>query len=373
MSHIIERVSEALLIILGWFKNPELIPPIDDGVEVEEKDYLDEKQDFPETLSELLDHLETTFDDYKLSSFGSSWVSADNRAGLKNLGAHVPNPWQMLWSNDSDSIKVDTSKGMPTMIFISTPLTQPNESGNVYPGFMFAIKHQKLPWSVERKEGTPYQFGMAFRDKKLFWMYSWVVVKADGSFDICKEHQNRFVSIQKNGRNLGHYNKKVFEEAELIKEIGSEKYPGHLSMKNSFRGCFDWWINRQERWSVAVKKGGNRVTFSVDKSLTKKYFADRDKTVKTASGLNKKIIHYVKGHDRKYGDKITKVKEHIRGLNAFTWKEYSCLVTAPEFQTLPTSQFDIAPQEKEKWERGYVSASRVGKILAETEERRSLR
>ena len=144
-------------------------------------------------------------------------------------------------------------------------------------------------------------------------------------------------------------------------------------MKNSFRACFNWWINRQERWSVAVKKGGDRVTFSVDKSLTKKYFADRDKTVKTVNGQTKKIIHYVRGHDRNQNGKITKVKEHIRGLNSFIWKSYNCLVTAPEFQTLPTAQFDVAPEEKEEWERGYISASKVGKLLSDTEERRSVR
>jgi hypothetical protein len=371
MSHIIERVSGALLIILSWFKHPELIPPIDEGVEVTEKKSLDEKQDFPETLSELLDHLESTFDDYKLSSFGSSWLSADSRKGLKNLGAHVPNPWQMLWDKQLDTIKVDTSKGMPTMMFLSTPLDQKDDK--IYPGFMFAIKHRKLPWNVENKAGTPYQFGVAFRDKKLFWMYSWVVVKADGSFEFCKEHQNKFVSIKKNGKYLGSYCKKVFEEAELIRDLNEEGHQGELTLKNSFRACFNWWINRQDRWSVAVKKGGDRVTFSVDRSLTKKYFADRDKTVKTVNGQTKKIIHYVRGHDRNYNGKITKVKEHIRGLNSFTWKSYSCLVTAPEFQTLPTAQFDVAPEEKEQWERGYVSASRVGKLLAETEERRSIR
>ena len=335
MSHIIERVSDALLIILSWFKNPELIPPVDEGVDIDQKP-LDEKNDFPETLGELLDHLDQTFDNYSLSSFGSSWLSKESRKGLKNLGAHVPNPWNTYWSDDSNSIKVDTTKGMPTMIFISTPLNNHKKDDNVYPGFMFAIKHKKLPWNVENKSGTPYQFGMAYRDSKLFWMYSWLVVKNDGSIEICKEHQIEQVAIRKNGRYLGSYGKKVFKEAELLADLGTGKYDPEVTMKNMFKSTFDWWTGRQERWSVAVKKNGNRVTFSVEKSLTKKYFADRDKTIKTEKGQNKKIIHFVKGHDRNYNGKITKVKDHIRGLNSFKWKDYSCLVTAPEFQTYTT-------------------------------------
>jgi hypothetical protein len=135
----------------------------------------------------------------------------------------------------------------------------------------------------------------------------------------------------------------------------------------------DWWQGRTERWSVAVKKSGDRITFAVDKSLTKKYFADRDKTIKTISGRNKKIVHYVKEHQRNYDGKITTVKEHIRGVNKFTWKGYDCLVTAPEFQSLVTAQFNAGAYEVEEETQEYVSASKVGHILALEEDRRAIR
>ena len=111
----------------------------------------------------------------------------------------------------------------------------------------------------------------------------------------------------------------------------------------------------------------------MDKSLTKKYFADRDKTIKTASGRNKKIVHYVKEHERDYKGKKTIVKEHIRGVSKFTWNGYECLVTAPEFHSLPTAQFNVGAEDVEQLTEGYVSASKVGHILASAEERRSIR
>ena len=102
--------------------------------------------------------------------------------------------------------------------------------------------------------------------------------------------------------------------------------------------------------------------------------AQQAAVVKTITGQNKKIIHYVREHERYYGDKKTIVKAHIRGLNEFTWKGYQCLVTAPEFQTLVTSQFDVGAEvDVEKITKDYISTSQVGAWLAEEEERRSIR
>ena len=57
MAEILERLGSGLIKILGWFKNPELIKPIDEGIEVEESSKkLDETKDFPETFGELLDN-----------------------------------------------------------------------------------------------------------------------------------------------------------------------------------------------------------------------------------------------------------------------------------------------------------------------------
>jgi hypothetical protein len=378
MEVVIDKISNALIRILSWFKNPELIPPIDDGVEIQavEKDYdqaLDETKNFPQNLSELLDHLEETFDSYKMPTAISN-LSADSRLGLKKLGAHVPNPWHMPWSDNCDDIKVNVKNGMPSMFFISTPMNKHNKNERVNPSFMFAIKHRKLPWNVEKKSGTPYQFGITFRDFKLFWLTAWIVVKADGSIEVCKEHQYKSIPVVVNGKFKARYEKKIFGDPELIADYKSEGKQGDLIVKNAFRASFDWWSGRQERWSVAVKKNGERITFAVDKSLTKKYFADRDKTVKTLSGRNKKIVHFVKAHDRNYSGKISKVKEHIRGLNSFSWKGYQCLVSAPEFQGLVTSECDVSAIESvDEYKNDYIATSLVGLRLAAAEERMSIR
>lgn len=386
MAEILERLGSGLLKILSWFKNPELIEPIDDGVEIKKQSLgeellsmngkaLDEKEDFPETLGELLDHLDHTFNAYKVSTYSSGWLTQDEIVGLKKLGAHVPNPWQTIWHDDANKLKVNP-KNLPAMMFIAMPSDheRANKRNQVCPDFMFGIKHKKLPWNVEKISGVPYKIGMAYRmEKKLFWICAWVVVHRDGSYEFCREHTVKSVYVTK-GKNKGYaYNKKAFVKGALVEDEEESKRNGELGAKNFFKWMLDWWQGRTERWSVAVKKSGDRVTFAVDKSLTKKYFADRDKTIKTATGRNKKIVHFVKEHERDYKGKKTIVKEHIRGVNEFTWKGYNCLITAPEFQSLVTAQFNASAYEVDEDDKDYISASKMGHLLAREEERRSIR
>ncbi len=388
MAEILERLGSGLLKILGWFKNPELIKPIDEGVDIEEERFdkklltlhtkaLDEKQDFPETLGELLDHLDHTFDAYRVSTYSSGWLTQDEITGLKKLGAHVPNPWQTVWHDNADNLKIDASN-LPAMMFIAIPSDHEGAKKNnqVCPDFMFGIKHKKLPWNVEKISGVPYKIGMAYRmDKKLFWICAWVVVHRDGSYEFCKEHTTKAVYVTK-GRNKGYaYNKKAFVKGALVEDEEETKRNGELGARNFFKWMVDWWQGRNERWSVSVKKSGDRVTFAVDKSLTKKYFADRDKTIKTASGRNKKIVHYVKEHQRNYDGKITTVKEHIRGLNEFNWKGYKCLISAPEFGMTLTSSFKAGAEEIEPTDdiRQFISTAKVGAMLAQHEDKMAIR
>ena len=160
-----------------------------------------------------------------------------------------------------------------------------------------------------------------------------------------------------------------------IPDMCTEWEDGEHNLKQIFLNLFEWWIKRHERWNVTVKKNGDRVTFCVNKDLTKKYFADRDKSIKTPSGQTKRIIHFVKEHERKYGDKIRTVKEHIRGLNKFTWKGYQCIVSAPEFgMHISSAMFDLVPDVElsdGEVKEGFVSISKVGLMLAQDEERRA--
>ena len=372
MTKLLEKLNGAFLTVLNWFKHPELIPPVDEGVEIENIPF-DEKKDFPKNFSQLLDNLEVTFDFYKIKTYSSSWLDADSRLGLKKLGAFVPNPWNIYWSENTDKIKVNVSKGMPTIIFISTPHHKIKNDNYSSPAYFFAIKHKKLPWYIESKEGIPYQFGMTYNHDKLFWHCSWLVVKEDGSFEFCKEHRHNLIKIDHKGKIKGAYSKHIYKETEMIQDFNLENKNGENIMKNCFRASFNWWVDRTDSWSVAVKKNKDRVTFCVDKSLTKKYFADRDKTILTPTGQKKKIIHYVKSHDRNYGHKITKVKEHIRGINMFSWKGYQCTVSAPEFGMNIASSFTIGADKFEEKSPEYVSLGKVGAILANFEEKQAQR
>jgi hypothetical protein len=126
---------------------------------------------------------------------------------------------------------------------------------------------------------------------------------------------------------------------------------------------------RDSRWNVVVKKNGERVTFGVDNSQTSYYFKDRDKSVKTATGQTKKIVHYVKKHERKVNDKTTVVKEHIRGLQEFDWAGYHCQVISPKFQAQTAATFTAPGEDGSSMEpSNVVYLSKVGKMLADAEE-----
>jgi hypothetical protein len=236
---------------------------------------------------------------------------------------------------------------------------------------MFGIKHKKLPWHVKRVEGTPYVFGMAhkFMDN-LFWIYAWVVITPDNKVVLCDEMRLKPVKVL----NKGTYMRKEVGMPELAYSLNDGDVPKDEVVRAAFVFAFNYWVRRADRWSVSVSHRGERLTFGVDKENTKKYFANRDKSVKTESGLTKKIVHFVKAHDRDYGGKITKVREHIRGLNSFSWKGYQCLVSAPEFQGLVTAECDVSGIEEENiGTKDYIATSLLGLRLAAAEERMSIR
>ena len=109
--------------------------------------------------------------------------------------------------------------------------------------------------------------------------------------------------------------------------------------------------------------------------MTKQYFKDRDKTIKTANGQSKKIVHYVKEHQRINENSVSKVKEHIRGLHDFNWKGYQVQVVSPRLERKTSAGFtpgatdmeDMNPQEASN----VVYLSKLGKMLADFEEKKA--
>ena len=145
--------------------------------------------------------------------------------------------------------------------------------------------------------------------------------------------------------------------------------------KGIFKQVFEWWVSRKdESWSVAVKNNKQRVTFSIGRAETKRYFADRDKTVLNEKGKPAKIIHYVSEHTRVVKGKKALVREHLRGTDRFSWKGYDCVVTAPKFSQLGTVLVEARSVDYDGENvidmSKYVSTTKMVDILTKMEERK---
>ena len=316
------------------------------------------------TFSDLLDNLEHTFTSVKLPTMRESWLEQDSVIGLKKLGVHVPNPWT-LDLNNKDT-RVDVAKPLPAIMCISAATADSvNTKERLYPKIMFAVKLKKLPWHVTQKTGTPYQFGLAFDvEGKLYWIHMYMTVsRSTGEMQFCDELR---VKAHKINRGKTFFNKTWTSSAYLEDDLRTVEENKRIS-KNLFVSMHEWWLERDSRWNVVVKKNGDRVTFGVDNSQTAYYFKDRDKSIKTATGQTKKIVHYVKEHERKVGDKTTVVKEHIRGLQEFKWAGYQCQVVSPKLQAKTAAVFDM-PGDDEVGSENVIYLSKLGKMLADSEE-----
>ena len=123
------------------------------------KKYTSHKQE-RENFSDLLDGIESTFEGYKLPMESASWLNKDSVIGLKKLGAHVPNPFEVKWDVKDELINLEGMTKFPAIMCIGV---KSQSNGNkVSPTFMFAIKQTKLPWYAAYHPGIPYEFGMAY-------------------------------------------------------------------------------------------------------------------------------------------------------------------------------------------------------------------
>jgi hypothetical protein len=320
------------------------------------------------TFSDLLDNLEYTFDSAKLPTMRESWLERDSIIGLKKLGVHVPNPWGML---DLDDARVDMAKPLPSIMCISSATAHTvDEKDKYFPKILFAVKLKKLPWQVARKSGTPYQFGAAFDlEGKLFWCHLYMTVaKTTGEIRFCDELRVKAHEVSRSKT----FFTKAWSSPSYLEDDARTPTENERIVKNLFVSMHEWWSDRDSRWNVVVKKNGDRVTFGVDNSHTPYYFKDRDKSIKTASGQTKKIVHYVKAHERKVNDTTTLVKEHIRGLQEFSWASYNCQVVSPKLQAKTSATFTAPGQDDLSSSSNVVYLSKVGKLLADAEERKAV-
>ncbi len=305
------------------------------------------------SLSALLEGLEDSFHSLQVPTLPGSHLTRAEVSSIKKLGVYVPTDFHIDFLTEP-LVPSGTALPMIASALLVTSreeraLNQTNEvEDKLYPRFIYALKGVSLPPKVEAVKGKPYQIGMCYELKhdehdkemkpKMFWMWCWAVIRPDGSIKI--PHELRpMASVVKHKRALPargkssshssvvHFNQWCIPTAARA-DVGGDQETFDLYLRSLFVRLITWWADRDQQWSVGVRKDGHRVTFNIAKEHTSAYFADRD-TVVNVNGKPKKIVHFVRQHTRVTG---ATVKEHVRGLREFDWKGYHCTVVAPNLK-----------------------------------------
>ena len=310
-----------------WFKPFPVqampnIQPIQDTtpkVDVPKRKYDKSKS---KTLSELLDELDYTFDAMKIDYGRLSYLSKPDVKGLKKYGVSVI---PELFNKEVEKTSIDSGAELPSILFMAVNAGElTSEKRFMKPDFFFAIKQKKCPWFVAKQAGVIYNCGFGYRDvqdKKIVWINFYITVSKSREVQCTHYLSNRTVQTP-----TGMYNKKSW----VVYNWGRDDLEdGYVS--KSVAHHFNTWIGKRAMWSTTVERDGHRAIFYVDPRETKAYFKGRDKTV-TENGSTKRIIHLVEEHERKYlNGRVAVVREHIRGLNKFSWKGFDCYVASPKF------------------------------------------
>lgn len=312
-----------------------------------------------QTFAELLENLDASFETMRVPEFAGSWLGRREVRAIHKMGVFVAQDFAMELMDDP---KIPVGIPLPT-IASCFMIHKKHETGDrIAPRFAFAIKQPSLPPGVEQVRGVAYQFGECYEltagrqvgeKPRTFWIWSWVVVKQDGSIVFPKERQKVVHHINHRRRSAGAttrsstFSSQAWRSPALIEMRDCEKQTQEETERflgSMFRQLITWWVARESQWSVGVRKDGRRVTFSIRPEQTAAYFADRNHVV-NEGGKNKKIIHFVRAHQRANG---AVVKSHVRGLREFQWRGYRCAVTAPRLTgNVLTAAFDLPPVEVE--------------------------
>ena len=343
------------------------------------------------SMSALLGSLDETFAALRLPFGKLSWIPRAKVVGLRKMGVYVVHPAYhdtVLMS----ATTVPANRILPAMLCVSFGWSKRDNNEEIYPAVLFAMKENKLPAEVSKCAGQHYLFGVGFKlgaaskndtNKELFWLAGYMTARADGSLYLHQELKPRQHTIKVSNpatrRAVGKtmtYTTKAWGKASLAQLYDeATRAEGERICINEFAAAMNWWIAREENWSVAVKKDGERITFAIPKELTARFFKDRIK-VTNENGVTKRIIHYVNAHERATAEGKTTVREHIRGLAEFDWKGYGCRVTAPKFNGVLSTEFTLEgtvfEDDEEVPKTGWVDMSKVGAMLADVEEGRKV-
>lgn len=335
----------------------------------------------PDTTSfaALLNGLEDSFGTMQVPTIRGSWLPRKDVNAIKKIGIYVPD-WDL--SIDKTNQRISDVSALPSIASAYFMPSSLDGEDKVYMRFIFALREAKLPENVEATKGVPYMFGACFnlqkKDEKMnggmMWAWCYVVVRSDGSVVIPHEMRQFSATIRhvrKQGKRegaqrSGSVNYKTWCVPTFAKHDEREDQEGYRDfLRASFCKLINWWQSRGDQWSVGVRKDGHRVTFSIDKRHTSAYFADREMVV-NVDGKPRKIVHYVREHERVNG---SVVREHVRGLRHFNWKGYECSVIAPGLKGRVLTELPIEPVELVgKVPDGYLDRLEVASRTARLED-----
>lgn len=336
---------EKIKIFFVWVKNiwfrPLAVQPIQDITPKGETPKRKYDKTKSKTLSDLLDELEYTFDAMEIDYDRLSHLSKSDVKGLKKYGVSViPD----LFDSDVEKTSIDGSAELPSILFmaVNEGESRKDKKGFMKPDFFFANKQKKCPWFVAKQVGVIYNCGFGYRDvhdKKIFWVNFYITVNQ--SREVKCTHYLSSKTVQ---TPTGAYNKKAW----VLYNWGRDDVEDDI-VSTIVAHYFNTWLNKRTMWSTTVERNDHRAVFYVDPKETKAYFKGRDKSV-TENGSTKRIIHLVEEHERKYlNGRVAVVREHIRGLNKFSWKGFYCYVAAPKFhfdaQTFTAPAEDVAEED----------------------------
>jgi len=338
------------------------------------------------TLSGLLENIDIVQERLLCKTIYSE-THRKTRKALRNLGPYIPH----VGSKTHTSKVMDTTK-LSAIIFVALSRKNSEREKVKFKGseelvdacpseFIYAVKAPKrLGFDLikpRHKSLAVYECGIAFRDPlddKLAWTSFYSSVNKAGEVEILRQRMPRKVSFPKKpgrcGQESGTYTQmNHWGHSTIDGEPIQECWESVESfLRCIFCSAINFWMYKDQQWSVSIQKRGYRVTFSVPMKETKYYFKDREKTALTPTGKIKTIIHYVREHQRHVNNKITTVKEHLRGMRKFHWHSCFCCVTAPKFHLFTSQDFVAAPSDFDDSRETYVEIDDVAKMLANLED-----
>jgi hypothetical protein len=332
------------------------------------------------TLGTLLSNIEDVFKSNTLPYDKLSWIDRDHVTALKRLGTYVP--YREEFDLSETFAEVFKAEGkLPSLFALSYGFSKhdSDEEDLCHPSHFVGYRLKTTPAYIDYCPGQLFGFGMSIRlagkdgkgKKSLAWFGGFITVKPDGTLYIHSQRRPHYHAVSQRGKRSDGYTTMSWGDQPFVQFFGDDKHTAEERVelvRTFFAHALHDWIMRKESWSVNVHKDNSKITFSVPKEETASYFKDRLK-VTTESGATKRILHYVNEHDRTRNGHTTTVKAHIRGLDRFDWKGYDCRITAPSFNGVLTSEFNIVGDEKDaRVHRGEISAVRLVGILNQLEE-----